>query len=611
MESDIEKLVAAGKLTPSQGETLARLLPGSWCHHKSWGFGRIAERNLLLNQVVIDFASKKGHAMQPAYAADTLTHLPDSHIHVRVRTEPEAIRQEAASAPETLMRSLLTDLGGAATTDQIAAALAPALPDAAFKKWWTSARKRLSADGHFELPAKKTDPVRLREEAVSRGDELLAAFQGARQTKDQIAALDALLKAPAVAREHAATIIPRVEEIATRNLRLNPAQSLEFLLAADELRALLPEPGTPSAGLADALRQLDRQIPDTLAKAPAAKLRRILASLPAAFGEEWPEKALAFLQRSGSRLAGDLARLLQDHGEHPRLRASLQRWINERSISSEVLHWLCKHRQGEFGDLIEPTLLSAILSSLERDQMSESGRKGGKLHDLLMEDRELVSDLLAGAPVDAAREQLRKLIATPVFEELNKRSLIARFLKQHPELQSMIGGEEAESDQANLVVSWESLDRRKKEYEELVNKRIPQNSQEIALARSYGDLRENFEYKAAKEMQVVLMKRKAELESELGRARGTAFESPDTTQVSIGTVVTVREKASGETMAYTVLGAWDSAPERHVISYLTVIGQALLGKKPGDPADLTTEHGERHVEIVEIRAFKPGEDYTL
>ena len=62
--------------------------------------------------------------------------------------------------------------------------------------------------------------------------------------------------------------------------------------------------------------------------------------------------------------------------------------------------------------------------------MSESGRKGGKLHDLLLEDRELVSDLLAGAPVDAAREQLRKLIATPVFEELNKRSLIARFLKQ-------------------------------------------------------------------------------------------------------------------------------------------------------------------------------------
>ena len=63
-----------------------------------------------------------------------------------------------------------------------------------------------------------------------------------------------------------------------------------------------------------------------------------------------------------------------------------------------------------------------------------------------------------------------------------------------------------------------------------MNKKIPENSKEIGVARSYGDLRENFEFKAAKEMQAVLMRRKSELETALHNARGTAFESPDTSQ---------------------------------------------------------------------------------
>ena len=125
-----------------------------------------------------------------------------------------------------------------------------------------------------------------------------------------------------------------------------------------------------------------------------------------------------------------------------------------------------------------------------------------------------------------------------------------------------ITGEQKEEKSEALIVSWSSLEKRKAEYEELVNKKIPENSKEIGVARSYGDLRENFEFKAAKEMQAVLMRRKSELEAALHRARGTAFENPDTTQVSIGTIVTLCDSDSGQEETYTVLGAWDGDPER-------------------------------------------------
>ncbi len=144
------------------------------------------------------------------------------------------------------------------------------------------------------------------------------------------------------------------------------------------------------------------------------------------------------------------------------------------------------------------------------------------------------------------------------------------------------------------------MEKRKSEYEELVNKKIPENSKEIGVARSYGDLRENFEFKAAKEMQAVLMRRKSELEAALHRARGTAFESPDTSQVSIGTIVTLRDSDSGKEETYTILGAWDSDPEAGIISYQTAIGQTLRGHKLGEVVTLNTDHGTGRFAIISI-----------
>src|SRR5258708_12305077 len=98
-------------------------------------------------------------------------------------------------------------------------------------------------------------------------------------------------------------------------------------------------------------------------------------------------------------------------------------------------------------------------------------------------------------------------------------------------------GAYGEKDEA-LVVYWSSLQKRKEEYDDLISKRIPENTKEIGIARSYGDLRENFEYKAAKEMQTVLMRRRAELEQILERAPGPSFETLDPSKPPIATNVT-------------------------------------------------------------------------
>jgi len=249
----------------------------------------------------------------------------------------------------------------------------------------------------------------------------------------------------------------------------------------------------------------------------------------------------------------------------------------------------------DWQELINPELLTAVLSALEREQHSAAGR-ASKLQRWLMEDRQLIADMFAHGDIGLARDAMRRLQLTPLFDELTKRSLLARIVKVFPELESMIAGAQPQGKAGPLIVSWSSLEKRKAEYEELVKKKIPENTKEIQIARSYGDLSENFEYKAAKQMQAVLVRRRSELERELQKARGTSFENPDTSRVSIGTFVTVRDRNSTTSETYTILGAWDGDPDRHVISYQTAIGQALLGKKPGEVA--TLPNGD--VEIVSI-----------
>jgi transcription elongation factor GreA len=295
-----------------------------------------------------------------------------------------------------------------------------------------------------------------------------------------------------------------------------------------------------------------------------------------------------------------IPRVLNEAGRHAELRTMLERSIREHSATSEMLIWLCSEKQ-HWDELVNPDLLWAILAALEREQHNSPGR-ASKLQRALVDDRELLGEMFKKTDIGLARDAMRRLQLTPLFDELTKRSLLARMVKVYPELESMIAGAEPQEKAAPLIVSWSSLEKRRAEHEELVKVKIPENSKEIAIARSYGDLSENFEFKAAKQMQSVLMRRKAELEQMLHDARGTSFENPDTSRVSIGTIVRLRNAETNEEQTYTILGAWDGDPERHVISYQTAIGQALLGHETGESVSLNTEHGAAQFTIVAVQA---------
>src|SRR5438093_1769420 len=119
MEAELQKLVEAGKLTTKSAGQLEKLKPGTFCLHKSWGFGRVREWNLLLNQIVIDFATKKSHPMQAQYAAENLMPLAPDHFLVQKAMDIESIKNLARENPIALVQNILQSLEGKGSAQQI------------------------------------------------------------------------------------------------------------------------------------------------------------------------------------------------------------------------------------------------------------------------------------------------------------------------------------------------------------------------------------------------------------------------------------------------------------------------------------------------------------
>ncbi len=303
-----------------------------------------------------------------------------------------------------------------------------------------------------------------------------------------------------------------------------------------------------------------------------------------------------------AKLCREMAGLLVHEGKLDLLKETIARLISQHTASTEFLLWLAKDRNDSFADILGPEVFRAMLTAMERDQFNE--KRSNRLRDFILDDQELLVELIGSADLEVIKDLTRALQLSPCFDDMDKRSLLARIVKSYPTIQSLISGEQTRQE-SNLIVSWESLERRKNEYHELVEKKIPANSKEIAIARSYGDLRENHEYKAAKEMQKILMRRKAELEVQLVRARGTDFSNVSTDIVGIGAIVRATDLETGQSEEYSILGAWDSDPDHGIISYLSPVAQALMNKKVGEDVEFEGHGVQHHHRIDAIRAYQP------
>lgn len=603
MKEELEKLVAAGKIGRQHVEPLLQLIQGGYCVHRSWGFGRITTVDTVFSRALIDFQGKEGHSMDLSFVAETLKPIASTHIMARKAGDLAALRQMAAVHHLELIHVVLESFGGRATVDQIQQVLVPDVIEDDWKKWWEVARREMKKDGHFVVPLKKSEPIIYQDKTVPLQERLLTEFRAARGLKARLAVTTEILKSLEDLTDPTDTANEAVKTLngeITNHQQTQPALALEAIFLRDDL---IKAAGltAPEGQVTDTAVWLQTPRIGPLFEAmPAAKHRVALTSFRHAFPDDWHLKLLGIMNSVSARLCAECAHLLIHEAKLKELKDLLARLISQHTANSELLLWLGKERSDSFADVIGPEVFRSMLTAMERDQFNE--KRSNRLRDFILDDQKLMSDLIESADIEIVKDLVRALQFSPSFDDMDKRSLLGRIVKIFPSIQQLISGEQTRHD-TGLFVSWESLERRKDEYSQLVQKKIPANSRDIAVARSYGDLRENHEYKAAKEAHRLLMLRKHELESQLSRARGITYSEAATDAVNIGTTITLTDLDSGQPERFSVLGAWDFDADKNLISYLSPMGQALLNHKVGDEVEFEIEGGRKRYRIDMIEPY--------
>ncbi len=137
-----------------------------------------------------------------------------------------------------------------------------------------------------------------------------------------------------------------------------------------------------------------------------------------------------------------------------------------------------------------------------------------------------------------------------------------------------------------------------KEYKELVEIKRPYAVERLGKARAMGDLSENSEYSAAKEELAFVEGRIQEIEQILKQAEVVANHNGNH-KVDVGVAVTV--EVDGRQEQFNIVGEFEADPLNKKLSHTSPIGQALLGKKVGDFAEIEVPAGKIKYKIVEIR----------
>ncbi len=592
---------------------LESMQPGNYCIHQSWGFGQIKDYDEAENKLIIDFDEKEGHRMDPGFCVGTMQVLPPEHLLVRKELDPGAVDELISNQQAELIVELLQQYpNNAASTAEIESVLARVIGPIKYKKWWTATKKLLAQDPRVSVPARKTGMYVLRDEPISLEEELIEDFNATQSAKRRVALAEQLLETePDKLKdisEQLGIILHILATAVRESNQLTPAEKLKGAWIRNDIARLLEidvEEFSPS--VVQILSDIDG-LDNLIDELPTNLQSRALKAIKASHPSDWKEISFSLLKNSSGKFTTDCVNFLLENGFADEIKETLARWQTEQNLRESVLLWIVKNRSSKkyadlVHDMIQPRLLNSIFFAIDYEALQSSTSRRIPLADILSEDKELIPDLLGTADSETARDLANNLLLNQGFEELTKKSLLARFIKLFPTVQTLLESDETQTSQG-LMVSRESYEKAVAELEDLVQKQIPDNSKAIAEARELGDLKENSEYKMAKQDQQVLLARRNLLEADLQRAQITDFSTATTEMAGIGTVVTLLDESDEKEVTYTILGAWDSDPDNQIISYQTPLGKSLLGKRVGDEVAIKIEDTENKLKVSNIALYK-------
>jgi transcription elongation GreA/GreB family factor len=523
------------------------------------GAGVVVELNPELGVCRLDFEKEKRISVPLGAAPKYLTPLPAGHELRRKIEDAEAFRVDAAKKPAETFARILQSFGRPMGAGEVKDALIGVVPETKWSSWWTTARK------HPQIVVSGTGA-----KATYGWNASAADADQAIRTRFQKASLRDKLD---LARKHSARSAQLASEFAKaialeaeRASRSDPSLAWEAFATIERLGTPYEKTFDPNSILAGAMAgRVVSQISDRNLREKAIRDIRAIHPDPRKvygelfFMEEEPKMIQLIADILDEIGANDIRdRLLDETLRYPKRHPRAYFWLLTQLDKGETL-----------SDRASFALLQQMLDALT---MEEFAPVRARIRDFFDKGGLAVRIVMQQMSEEQGRKLLDTLERYGALEEYRRENVRAAALMRYPSLR--------EPQVEPIYATAEMLKAKREEFERLKTVEIPANLKAIQEAREMGDLRENFEYKAARQRQEYLSARISELNSELSRVRLLDPNEVDTSEVRIGTKVVL---SNGDVRReVTILGPWESSPEHGVYSNQSEVAKAMLGKKQSE-----------------------------
>ncbi len=583
---------------------------GNFVHHRTRGVGKIAEIDK--DQVIIDFKDHPGQKMSIQMAISSLQPLNPEHIWVRSYSDPAGMQEIFEQDIPMFLEILLTSFGSKIALAEIKTEVAKFLKGEDWTRWWTRARAEIKKNPRIAFNPKNKNELLLREREITLADELSLKFQATNDWNDKLTiALETLKdEASSGALQLCTQYYLDQEESKDKMKRLHSYLFLEMAEKAaggDKLGRKISKTEIQDLIKSEPVKSLLKLSHDT----PFAEFKKEIISLVLKVRPDYTEIVTEMFFEVPGNLRTFIMNELIRLGQKDAVVKCFDRALKKSREYPEIFLWIARsilseQWKYEWMPWSRQDILLQVFRFLK--PLAAIEKKGTKLKNQAVEAifgttnitvESLKKSDLPALLRDADIGNVRKMAV--LFKEISyvpdaqKENFMEFLTKARPDfsISSRESAEEETTEETTadllppegvILVSAKGFADRKAHLDHLINVEMPANSRDIGEAQERGDLRENAEYKAAMERQTQLRAEITRVDEEIKKAVIMDAARIRTDVVTVGTQVTVDR--GGERTVYSILGPWEADAEKNVISYLSPLGRALIGKRPGESAQL-------------------------
>ena len=577
----------------------------------AWGLGTVVNLDYFYRRITVDFRNRKGHHLTFDAACETLLPAPENHILVINRADPDRVATMIKDAPGDFVKAMLSSFGDMPITrlEELASQHGFIKAGASWKAFWERARADLRKDKLVDIPTRRAEPIHLKDTAETYGEGWFTAFSQMTDPKSILSSVKELEGTGKIKGldEDSRTKLANRLAFALKGVRgVNDALYARLAFCMDELKLdARDKDGKPLNLVAKARAYLweNNRYLAAAADLPARETEALVVFLTAADRETTKKVLFAALPEMCFPLLTATLTFFANDADCEEACAALLR--EPAAPATLVTYVLARHEQfahwKKLPDLI--VILTHAIALGEGRQSGETLRMQNTIRRLFADQKWLEGIFAKLQPTDRALF-FERFQASIAWDPSTHHMIVVRMMRIAPELASR-QVRKAAPKVIERVTSLRSYAERKAAYQKLVTVDIPKNAHDIDVARSYGDLRENFEYQSAKDEQRALLQKQTLMQEELNAVKAVDFADVAADEVRPGTTVVIRT-AEGEERSYTVLGEWDNDLSRGIISNKTRLAQNLMGKKNGDEFELPDAEG--NVSSATVVAVLPLSD---